>query len=327
MNARTQTWTLLLALCALSFLVTARADWFSDRQNKMGTRVEVQIWHSDAVEAHRLIAAAMAEIDRIDGAMSTYIADSEISLLNANAASTPVPVSPELYRIIDRSLELSKLTNGAFDISYDGVGQFYDYRSGKRPSVTKIDAALPSVDYRLIELDPERSTVRYGAPGMRINLGGIAKGYAIEAVIRLLRDAGVRQALAVAGGDTRILGDRQGQPWVVGVRDPDDEQGIVTRLALKDEAISTSGDYERFFIDDNVRYHHILSPATGESATGIRSATVVGPDAVMTDGLSTSVFVLGPEAGLELIESLSEYEAIVIDTDHRVRFSTGLAAR
>ena len=323
MNARTQSWLPCLLLL-LAHQAVAHADWISAKQNKMGTRVEVQIWHLDAAAADRLLSAAMAEFDRIESSMSTYIAASEISVLNASAANAPVRVSAELYGIIDKSLQLSELTQGAFDISYDSVGQHYDYRAGKRPPAETIRAALPAIDYRLIKLDAERSTIRYEREGLRINLGGIAKGYAIESVINLLREAGVRHAMAAAGGDTRILGDRQGKPWIVGIRDPDDESGIVTRLALKDEAISTSGDYERFFMDGDVRYHHILNPATGESATGVRSATVVGPDAVMADALSTSVFVLGPVAGLELIESLPGYEAVVIDGARGVRLSTGL---
>ena len=133
--------------------------------------------------------------------------------------------------------------------------------------------------------------------------------------------------MASAGGDTRLLGKRGEKPWIVGVRDPDREDGFVTRLALDDEAVSTSGDYERFFIEDGIRYHHILNPSTGKSAGSVRSVTVIGPDATMTDGLSTSVFVLGPEAGLALIESLEGYETVIVDKEHRVVFSTGLDPR
>ncbi|MFQ5635955.1 MAG: FAD:protein FMN transferase, partial [Gammaproteobacteria bacterium] len=168
---------------------------------------------------------------------------------------------------------------------------------------------------------------RVARPGVRINLGGSAKGDACESVIAMLHKLGATHALATAGGDTRLLGDRGNGPWIVGVRDPDDPDGLVTRLALDDEAVSTSGDYERFFVEDGVRYHHILNPSTGRSAGELRSVTVVGPDATLTDGLSTSVFVMGPKVGLALIESLPDYEAIVIDTDHEVRFSSGLDPR
>jgi len=315
----------LLLLLLLS--TSGHAEWFSERQDKMGTRMEVQIWHDDASEARRLIMASMAEFDRIETDMSTYRADSEISRLNARAAETPVTVSVELFGLIDRSLQLSEKTGGAFDITFDSVGQLYDFRAGVRPTETDIEDGLPAIDYRQVELDREASRIRFARPGVRINLGGIAKGYAVESVIRQLRQAGVRHALASAGGDTRLLGDRRGKPWIVGVRDPDDADEFVTRLALNDEAVSTSGDYERFFIEAGVRYHHILNPSTGKSANEVRSVTVVGPDATMTDGLSTSVFVLGPRDGLVLIETLPDYEAIIVDSTRRVRFSTGLDPR
>ena len=142
----------------------------------------------------------------------------------------------------------------------------------------------------------------------------------------MLRAAGVKHALATAGGDTRLLGDHHGQPWVVGIRDPDDGSKLVAKLALDDEAISTSGDYERFFDEGGKRYHHILDPKTGKSATGVRSVTIVGPDAAMTEGLTKSVYVNGPEKGLALVESVGDYEAVIVDDKRRVFFSKGLAA-
>jgi len=293
----------------------------------MGTRVEVKLWHDDALEAERMIALAMKEFDRIEAAMSTYIANSEMTRINETAANEPVTVSPELFGLIDRALQLSIATNGAFDITYDSVGQLYDFREGIRPAPEQITTHLDAIDYRHVRLDRESSEIQFARPGVRINLGGIAKGYAVESVINVLRDAGVAHALATAGGDTRLLGDRGNGPWVVGVRDPDDKEGLVTRLALQDEAISTSGDYERFFIEGDVRYHHILDPSTGRSVGHVRSVTIIGPDATMTDGLSTSVFVLGPDAGLELIESLEGYEALIIDTEHRIRLSSGMDPR
>jgi thiamine biosynthesis lipoprotein len=316
-----------LLLLLLSVAPSADAEWYAEHQNKMGTRIEVQVWHDDADAARRLIADAIAEFDRIEAAMSTYRPNSEISAVNDRAAVEPVAVSPELFDLIGRSLELSVLTHGAFDITYDGVGKLYEFRSRTRPTGESISDSLNVIDYRYVRPDPAVSTIRFARMGVRINLGGIAKGYSVESVIGLLRTAGVRHAMAAAGGDTRLLGDRHGRPWMVGIRDPDDEKEIVTRLALQDEAISTSGDYERYFVEDEVRYHHIINPSTGRSAGQVRSATVIGPDATMTDGLSTSVFVMGPEKGLELIESLDGYEAVVIDLARRVHFSRGLDPR
>jgi thiamine biosynthesis lipoprotein len=318
---------LLVPLLALVAALPARAAWFSEQADKMGTRMDVQLWHEDEAEARRLIAMAMAEFDRIEVGMSTYRADSEITRVNERAADGPVPVSAELYDIVRRSIELSVLSGGAFDITYDSVGQLYDFRKHVRPTDAEIAARLPQIDYRHLVLDPAARTIRFATPGTRINLGGIAKGYSVERVIALLRAAGVEHALATAGGDTRLLGDRRGKPWVVGIRDPDDATRLVTKLALEDEAISTSGDYERFFDEGGKRYHHILDPRTGRSAGGVRSVTIVGPDAVVTEGLAKTVFIRGPEQGLVIVESVAGYDAVVVDDRHRVFTSKGLAAR
>lgn len=290
----------------------------------MGTRVEVQLWSDDAGDAEALLAAAMAEFDRIEQAMSTYIDSSEISRVNREAADRPQEISAELFALLEKAREISELTDGAFDITFDSVGQLYDYRARRHPDPLEIDVLLEKIDYRHVLLNAERGTVAFAVPGVRINLGGIAKGYAVEKVIEFLQGAGVNHALATAGGDTRILGQRLDAPWVVGVRDPNNANAVFTRVALSDEAISTSGDYERFFMEDGVRYHHILNPAKGTSATGVRSVSVIGPSATVTDGLSTSVFVMGREKGLQLIDRLPDYEALIVLSDSEYAVSEGL---
>jgi thiamine biosynthesis lipoprotein len=257
--------------------------------------------------------------------MSTYRPESQLSRINRDAADGPVAIDAELFGLIVRALDLSAESGGAFDISYESVGYLYDFRARARPSQSEIDARLAAIDYRRIAMDEAASTIRFDAPGMRINLGGIAKGHAVERGAALLRDAGVEHALLNAGGDTRVLGDRRGQAWVVGIRHPRLDDTVVTRLPLVDEAISTSGDYERFFEDDGRRYHHIINPATGRPTDGILSVSVIGPDATLTDGLSTTVFVLGVERGMALVESLAGYEAVVIDADGGFSYSSGLA--
>ena len=311
---------LLLTLAA----PTALADWFSDARAMMGTEVSVHLW-SDDPEAGRLaLEEVFQEAARIDRLMSTYKDESEISKINRDAAQGEVVAGDELFGLIRRSLDISVLTRGAFDITYDSVGQHYDFRSRQRPDVETIEAERAHIDYRLVKLDQVTSTVRFLEQGVRINLGGIAKGYVVERGIDILRRRGVQNAIVTAGGDSRLLGDRRGRPWMVGIRDPRKEGEVAISVPLADEAISTSGDYERYFEEDGVRYHHIIRPSTGEPANGVHSATVFGPDAVITDALSTSVFVMGVERGLTLIGSLPDYESIVIDGEGKVFYSGGL---
>jgi thiamine biosynthesis lipoprotein len=290
----------------------------------MGTRCAVEVWAEDRAAGEAAIERVFAEMRRIDALMSTYRPESELSRLNANAAAAPVRISPELFDLIERSLEYSRLTDGAFDVTYASVGYLYDYRAGRHPDSKAIATALPGVNYRNLKLARESHSVRFEKAGMRVDLGGIAKGYAVDRGIEILRAAGFERAMVNAGGDTRIIGDRFGKPWVTGIRHPDDEQRVALRIPLTDAALSTSGDYERFFEEGGVRYHHILDPKTGDSARKLRSVTIIGPDATRTDALSTSVFVLGPEAGLALINRLDDVDAVLITPEGKVLYSKGL---
>ncbi len=290
----------------------------------MGTEVSVYLWHDDESAADEAVSAVFEEVDRIDRLMSTYKEESRISLINREAAQRPVDAGDELFGLILRSLDISVLTLGAFDITYESVGQHYDFRERRRPSEPDIQEGLKSIDYRLVEMDPGDTSVRFLRDGVRINLGGIAKGYAVERGARLLRERGIEHAIVTAGGDSRLVGDRHGQPWMIGIQDPRNESEVAIRIPLESEAISTSGDYERFFDEDGIRYHHIIQPDTGEPAQGVHSATVVGPDAVITDALSTSVFIMGVDTGLTLISTLPDYEGIVIDANGHLYYSDGL---
>ena len=303
----------------------ALADWHRLEAPLMGTSVSVELWHEDAAAGEAAARVVMAEYHRINEAMSTYREDSEISHVNREAHRAPVPVSEELFKLIARSLALSEASDGAFDITFDSVGQHYDFRAGELPDAADLEAGVAALDYRLVELDEQQRTVRFLAAGVRINLGGIAKGYAIERGAQLLLARGIEHALLNAGGDSRVIGDRRGQAWVVGVRDPRNRDAVVVRLPIDNEAISTSGDYERYFERDGVRYHHILNPRTGHPVSGVRSATVIGPDATLTDGLSTTIFVMGVSRGMALIASMPGYEAVMIDADGRLAYSSGLA--
>jgi thiamine biosynthesis lipoprotein len=316
------------ALAAFVMLVAlpAHAEWVGDAIDLMGTRVSVELWADDVARGQELVAEVMREYHRIDDSMSTYKPDSEISRVNAGAASEPMVISEELFRLVERSLELSVASGGAFDITYDSVGYLYDFRAHQRPTDSEIAERLGAVDYRHVVLDRQRRTIFFKTEGVRINLGGIAKGYVVERAAGMLRAKGVEHALLNAGGDTRVIGDRRGQPWIVGIRHPRAADEVVTRLPLVDEAISTSGDYERYFEENGRRYHHIINPTTGRPTEGILTVTVIGPDGTLTDGLDTAIFVLGVAKGLALIEAYPEYETIIVDAAGKVSFSKGLIA-
>lgn len=303
----------------------ARGEWYSDVRPKMGTEVSVYFWLDDEAGAQAIIEDVFAEVDRINSLMSTYLESSRISAINRRAADEPVVAGEELFQLIRRSLDISVLTRGAFDITYDSVGQHYDFRERRRPDDATVQAERKHIDFRHVQLDQGTASVRFTEGGVRINLGGIAKGYVVERGVDILRRHAVEYGVVTAGGDSRLLGDRRGRPWMIGIRDPRQEAEVAISVPLEDEAISTSGDYERYFDEDGIRYHHIIRPSSGRPVEGVHSATVFGPDAVMTDALSTSVFVMGVDEGLKLIGCLPDYEAIVIDADEQIYYSTGLA--
>jgi FAD:protein FMN transferase len=312
--------TLLLLLPA-----AAQAEWHVREAAIMGTRISAEVWHDDAAAGEAALDAVIAEMHRIDGLMSHYRPESQLSRINRDAAAGAVAVDRELAELIAKSLEFSEMSSGAFDITYASVGYLYDYREKRHPSDAQIQAALPAVSWRHVVVDRQASTVRFLRPGVRIDLGGIAKGYAVDRCIAILAARGVTNARVTAGGDTRLLGDRRGRPWVVGIRHPDDPERVVLRLPLEDTAISTSGDYERFFDEDGVRYHHIIDPATGKSPKGVRSVTVIGPDATLTEGLTKSLFIMGAERGIALIDAREDADAVIVASDGKVWYSKGLA--
>ncbi len=313
-------------------VVTARATatrspaagWFVRKQTIMGSAIRVELW----CEGQRLAAAAMQavmdEMHRIDRTMSPHRADSELSRINARAARMPVALSDEMFTLLQRAAHFSQLSQGAFDISYAAAGQLYDYRRGVRPDAAALEQARLCIGHQHLELDPQRRTLRFARPGMRIDLGGFAKGHACDTAAALLRRRGIRHAIVSAGGDSRVIGDRRGKPWTVAVRDPRRSGEAVALLPLIDVSISTAGDDEHFFERDGERCHHLIDPRTGCSPSSVRSVTVLADDGLTSEALSKSVFVLGVEAGLRLIESLPGVDAVIVDAAGRLHFSSGL---
>jgi FAD:protein FMN transferase len=315
---------LLLLWLAAALPQAVKAAWFDRTEAIMGTRIYVQLWAEDATKGNEAIDAVMAEMRRIDELMSHYKPESELSQINERANREPVQVDQELFELIKLSTYYSQITEGAFDITYASVGYLYDYPKHVHPTEAQIKSALPAVNWRNMLLDEAQHTVRFEHPGMRIDLGGIGKGYAVDRGVAILKARGIDHAVVTAGGDTRIIGDHMGRPWLVAIRHPDNPQKVVTRIPLSDAAMSTSGDYERYFDEDGVRYHHIIDPHTGHSASKVRSATVIAPTATQTDGMSKTAFVLGPEKALEIINRMPEYDAVFITPQGKVLYSNGL---
>lgn len=302
----------------------SHAGWYEVDTSLMGTEIHVSAWHADDQKATLAVQSALAEIGRINDLMSTYDEDSELSRINREAASKPSSVSPELLQLIDRSLQISKDTKGAFDVTYASVGYLYDYRAATKPDQTKINKQLAAVNYQHVELDQVAGTIKYAHPDVRIDLGGIAKGYAVDRSIEILKQHRIKHAMVTAGGDTRVLGKRQDRPWVVGIQNPRADKEVVAVIPLVDESISTSGDYERYFDEDGIRYHHIIDPKTGDSARAVRSVSILGAESTYADALSTSLFVLGLDSGMQLINTIHGYEAILVDQQGQLHYSTGL---
>jgi len=266
----------------------------------------------------------MEQMHAVDRCMSPHKPESELSRINRDAARVPVPVSPELFHLLERALAFSRLSGGAFDITFASAGHLYDYRERIRPGPRDLERARAVIGHEGLLLDPATRGVRFARPGMRIDLGGFAKGHAVDRGAAILRSRGVRHAIVTAGGDSHIVGDRRGRPWTIGVADPRRPGELAAVLPLVDVALSTSGDYERYFEEDGVRYHHVLDPRTGASATGARSVTILAPDGLTSEALSKSVFVMGVEEGMRLVESLEGVDAVVVDAQGVLHYSSGL---
>ncbi len=320
---------IFLTLVFSAISCCTQAQWHSDTRGIMGTKVSVTLWLDDAQKAEAAVAAVMDEMRRIDAQFSPYIKSSELYKVNQLApkasAQKPLRISAELADIIDRSLHYSRLSDGAFDITFASLARYYDYRKKLKPSEQQREELLPAINYQFIHLDKKNNTLWFEHPKVYIDLGGIAKGYAVDQAIGILQARGISHASVTAGGDSRVLGDKLGRPWLVGIKNPRSEKVAIT-LPLENIAISTSGDYERYFIDDQgERVHHIINPRTGKSAQGINSVTILGPIGIDTDALSTTVFVMGVEKGLAMINRLPGFDAVIITSEGKVLYSDGLA--
>ncbi|MCF6192706.1 MAG: FAD:protein FMN transferase [Kangiellaceae bacterium] len=299
-------------------------NWYQKTFYVMGTEAKVEFQSGSKSLADKLISDVITEMDRIDHLMSPFKPESELSKLNQSGFNNAFAVSAEMYRLLELSIHYSKLTNGAFDVTFSSLGYLYDFKKKLKPTQIEIDRLTSSIDYQSIILLPETSSIKFKNKNTRIDLGGIAKGHAVDQCIKLLEAAGIKNAFVSAGGDSRVIGKKNDRLWYIGIRDPRDSKKLIVNLPLEEVSISTSGDYERFFIKNNVRYHHILDPKTGDSARDSQSVTILASNSTEADALSTSVFVLGPKKGLALINSIPDISAVIIDKHGKMSFSDDL---
>jgi thiamine biosynthesis lipoprotein len=306
-----------------------RAQFVTEARVAMGSELRLTAWTRDEAAARAAFEQVFAEFNRLDALMSVWRAGSDVLRLNRAAGGAPVAVSPEVVDVLELARQISEWTGGKFDVSFGalaGLWKFDHDQDGRVPGAREIRARLPLVAYEAIEVHARASTARLARPGMRIHLGGIGKGYAVDRGAELLRHRGLTDFLIQSGGDSYAAGRPEGRRWRLGIRDPrGSEDESFAFMELTDAAFSTSGDYERFFIHQGRRYHHILDPDRGEPAAASRSVTIVANRAVIADALSTGVFILGPQRGMALIERLPNVEGIIVSATNDVLVSSGLA--
>ncbi|MFU8805879.1 MAG: FAD:protein FMN transferase [Bradymonadaceae bacterium] len=305
----------------------ASVEVFRREQVLMGTGFEIQVVSTNGAEAAEAIDAALMEVRRVEALLSEWQATSEISAVNDAAGQGPVRVGPELFEVVERALGLAELTGGAFDITFAGCGHLWSVRERRIPKDAEVEACLPWVGPGLVELERENSTIALQSARVRIGIGGIGKGYGVDRAAEVLLAIGVVDFVVNGGGDIRTSGRRIDRPWRVGVAHPRQPDLIIGMLDVSDAAVVTSGDWERYFEEDGVRYHHILDPRTGRVARSSMAVTVVAENATDADALATGLFVLGPTEGLAIIEALPGVEALIIDPAGRMHPSAGFMER
>ncbi len=299
-------------------------------QYLMGTLVFVTGVAPDEAVAKTAVAEGLAEIRRIEQLMSTWIPTSELSKVNAAAGKHPVHVGRENMEVLKASLHMAELTEGGFNIAVGpAVAAWNVSQEGRIPSQSELDEVRPFISLQNVGLDETASTVFLKRVGMQIDVGGIGKGYAADLVVEVMQKAGATAGVVALSGDIKTFGRMPDQErFIFGIQHPRKEQGVILgRIELENEAVSTAGDYQRFIMQDGIRYHHILDPTTLQPARGCQSVTIIAKTGVMADGLDTGIFVMGPKKGMALIESLPDVEGVIVDQQGKINISSGLQSR
>jgi len=301
---------------------------FKRQLRLMGNQFEISAVSDDAEWAYERIDLAVEEIRRIEQLLTTFREDSETNLVNRNAGIGPVGVSEEVFGLIQRSIRISQITQGAFDITYGSIDKRlwnFDRTMTSLPTRQQAKEMVRLINYRNIILDPKEQTVFLKEKGMRIGFGGIGKGYAAEMAKAVMQDAGVQSGIVNASGDLAAWGHQpNGKPWTIGIVHPDMADLPFSYMNITNMAVATSGNYEKFVIIDDKKYSHTIDPHTGLPVRGIKSVTVISPNAELADALATPVTIMGVSAGLHLVNQLKNIECVIIDDDNRLYTSKNI---
>lgn len=301
---------------------------FKRSMKLMGNHFEITVVASDELWANDKIELGVKEIQRIEKLLTTFSADSETNLINANAGITPVKVSEEIIELIERSLRISSVTQGAFDISYGSADKSlwnFDVTMKSLPTWEEAKQSVRLINYKNIIIDKTASTVYLKELGMRIGFGGIGKGYAAEQAKRIMQAAGVENGVVNASGDLTTWGLMpNGEKWTIGIVHPEMASSVFSYMNVSGLSVATSGNYEKFIIIDGQKYSHTINPKTGLPVTGIKSVTIVSTNAEIADAMATPVMIMGIEAGLNMINQITDIEAIVIDDNNTLYASKNI---
>jgi thiamine biosynthesis lipoprotein len=291
----------------------------------MGTVIEITLIGDNEEQANKAALQAFQEMKRIERLMSMKIESGDVFRINQSSGREWLIVSPETIQVIKKAQEISELSQGGFDITVGPLTELWRKAREKKipPSAEEVKEQLGLVNFKNIKMDQE-GKVFLKKKGMAIDMGGIAKGYAVDRAFDVLRSLGYKKVIVNAGGDLRVGGLKNNQHWSIGIQNPRDPQKILTRISATDMAVATSGDYEKFFVYEGKRYHHIFNPRDGFPTEGCQSVTIVSKDCITADGLATAVFVLGPEKGYALCQKLDGVECLIVDKDGKMIISPDL---
>ncbi len=319
-----------ISLFLLAFIITSLAagqEVFVKTVKIMGSRFDLTVVAKDSTQGYEYIDIAINEISRIEKLISSWDAESQTSLINKNAGIKPVKVDRELFELIERAKQISKITDGAFDISFASVDKIwrFDGSMTRKPTDEEITNSVAKIGYQNIIMDFEDQTVFLKQKGMKIGFGAIGKGYAADKVRTMLKGKGVTAGIINASGDLTTWGHQpNGADWMVGITNPLNKNKVFSWFPIVDAAVATSGNYEKFVEFDGVKYSHIIDPRTGYPATGLVSVTIFANSAELCDALATSIFITGTETGIDIINQIKGVECIVVDDQNKIHTSKNI---